>query len=354
MRMAKKTKSKVSKTADSFDEEDSDRYDVINRDSTLTEETDRENSTTYTENSMAISSGRFSEYSTDYGSLAESSLDETESDLSSFLLRADAEEILERPDLATALSCESKPSLVGGWFDVACGWLDRPNMCIGSGGHHSSLLKQSHSRAAKAMNRLKINETLKKAGETTQKSTGVRKTRHDDLGKGTAAATNVFTTEAIQPTRGPSHLDVTTDVREEAPVNESNDQIPEALSQSGSNVAVKGVAENAGRPNREGIMAARMEEVSARAAEILQKSLESTSEEKAEVSASHIEKLKTQQDSPPKKVAEVSPRGTEVPKTTIESTPKKTDRVTEVIKTELNLTPMTTADEVRYVPPLQQ
>jgi len=363
MRMAKKTKSKVSPKTDSGDEEDSDRYDVINRDSTLTDDTDRDTSTAFTEeNSMAISSGRFSEYSTDYGSIAESSLADTESDLSSFLLRRDAEAMLESPDLASALSCESKPSLVGNWFDVACGWLDRPNMCIGSGGHHSSLLKQSHSRATKAMNRLKINETLKKAAETPLKSSVVRKTRQDhekrapdDLGKGATAAMNILTTEAIQTLHGPSNLDVVRDTREEPPVDDSDDLGPEAISPSGSNVAVKGASKNADKSSRDGIMAAKMEEVSARAAEILQKTLDSPLREKAEVPASHRETLNTQPDSAPKKTIEVSAREEEVLKATIELTPKDTvdvsDRATEVVKAELEMKQMKTADEVsRMIP----
>ena len=385
MKMAKKTKSKVSQKTDSDDEEDSDRYDVINRDSTLTDDTDRDTSTAFTEeHSMAISSGRFSEYSTDYGSIAESSLADTESDISSILLRRDAEAILGRPDLASALSCESKPSLVGGWFDVACGWLDRPNMCIGSGGQHSSLLKQSHSRAAKAMNRLKINETLKNAAETPQKRGVIRKTRQDnekredDLGKGATAAMNILTTEAIQPLHGPSNLDVVTlhgpsnldvvtlhgpsnldvvtDTREESPVSDSEDPVPEAISPSGSNVAVKGMTQNASKLSRDGIMAAKMEEVSARATEILQKTLDFTLREKAEVSAIHAEKLNTQRDSVPKKATEVSARETEVLQATIELTPKDSvevsDRANEVVKAESDVKETKTADEVRRMIPL--
>ena len=374
MKMVKKTKSKVSQKTDSGDEEDSDRYDVINRDSTLTDDTDRDTSTAFTEeHSMAISSGRFSEYSTDYGSIAESSLADTESDISSILLRRDAEAILRSPDLASALSCESKPSLVGGWFDVACGWLDRPNMCIGSGGQHSSLLKQSHSRAAKAMNRLKINETLKNAAETPQKRGVIRKTRQDnekredDLGKGATAAMNILTTEAIQPLHGPSNLDVVTlhgpsnldvvtDTREDSPVSDSEDPVPEAISPSGSNVAVKGVTKNASKLSRDGIMAAKMEEVSARATEILQKTLDFTLREKAEVSAIHTEKLNTQRDSVPKKATEVSARETEVLQATIELTPKDSvevsDRANEVVKAESDVKETKTADEVRRMMPL--
>ena len=223
------------------------------------------------------------------------------------------------------------------------------------------------------MNRLKINETLKNAAETPQKRGVIRKTRQDnekredDLGKGATAAMNILTTEAIQPLHGPSNLDVVTlhgpsnldvvtDTREDSPVSDSEDPVPEAISPSGSNVAVKGVTKNASKLSRDGIMAAKMEEVSARATEILQKTLDFTLREKAEVSAIHTEKLNTQRESAPKKATELSARETEVLQATIELTPKDSvevsDRANEVVKAESDVKETKTADEVRRMMPL--
>jgi hypothetical protein len=349
MKMARKTE--VSRKTDSADEEDSDRYDVINRESTLTEDS-----------SMALASGFASEFSTDDGSFTETSLDETEaeSDLSSFALQADTEEMLDSPDLLSALSFESKPSVVGGWFDIACGWMDRPNMCMGSGGHHISLLKESHSKAAKAMQRLKVNETLKRAAEKSLNSDGLRKTRQnpekmaqEDIGKGAMAAMSALTAEAIQPSRGTPDRRSATEMRDR--VLESQESSHGATSHLGGNERIQGVTQNMEKPNEEEIMEARMKEVSARATEILKKTLNSRPTTPVVGSPFATVVQTTLIDTTRTKPTEESSHVISTQNVTLDSRPAKAgevpDLATEISKSTLDLTSKTTADEVRaFVP----
>jgi len=320
--MTTKTRKKVSQKIES--EEDSERYDVMDQESELTGDSSAYRGSTEAEENSATAASEFvSQYSTDYGSVTESSLDETDSDFSS--LQAKGEETLDHPDIMSAFS---KASVVGNWFDAACGWMDRPNMCIGNDAH-TSLLKKSHIKTTKAMNRLKANETLKRAADSVTKGDGKKRPSNNaqrEIGRGAMAAISALTMEAIQPPRAFSEYDVAVGDRDRIleskdaasdrermqeskdPASRKDrtmeskhaagdserileyiDSLWETLSNDGSNDAIIGIRQRPERPEKpeklektdkperprgENTMAAKMKEVSARATEILKKNLD--------------------------------------------------------------------------------
>lgn len=78
--------------------------------------------------------------------------------------REEPEEELEEELMETG-SVESKKSVIGGWFDYACGWMDRPTLCVGGppDGRNSSLLRESKMKAVQAIRNVKMNEKLSEA-----------------------------------------------------------------------------------------------------------------------------------------------------------------------------------------------
>jgi hypothetical protein len=81
------------------------------------------------------------------------------------------------------ISIESKPTLVGGWFDSACGWLDRPIVCMGLmnvGRGNVSLLRESKNKTAAAIRTVKMNENL---SQTANKAISKEEKRSIRLGR---------------------------------------------------------------------------------------------------------------------------------------------------------------------------
>lgn len=200
---------------------------------------------------------------------------ETESDLSSLLeLGPDGGEILEHGGIFSIRSYESKPSVVGGWFDFACGWMDRPNMCVTLGGSkQTSLLQESSLKAAKAMRRVKLNETIKKASDS-EAATQDKKKRSDvekierDVAKAAMVAAATIKMHEIQPGVPSARLVQTQqEKRIEPPTGRLVQNQPEKKSETN-----KPPTKSDGHTNED--IEAKMKQVSARAAEILKNTIE--------------------------------------------------------------------------------
>ena len=187
---------------------------------------------------------------------------ETESDYSSLLeLGADTEEMLDDGMLFSLRSLDAKPSTVGGWLDFACGWMDRPNMCVGIGGgsKQTSLLRESSLKASKAMRRVKLNDTLRKASENAsvpqekKKKSDVEKIQRDVAKAAMVAAASVKKHE-IQP----SVATVPGQKVKEPNPKKSESRMTPRVEQGQTNEDIE----------------AKMKQVSARAAEILKNTIE--------------------------------------------------------------------------------
>ena len=184
---------------------------------------------------------------------------DSESDYSSLLeLGADTEEMLDDGMLFSLRSLDSKPSTVGGWLDFACGWMDRPNMCVGLGGgsKQTSLLRESSLKASKVMRRVKLNDTLKKATESTagtkekKKKSDVEKIQRDVAKAAMVAAASVKKHE-IQPT-------IPTVKGQRVQDSRSESRMAQRVEEGQTNEDIE----------------AKMKQVSARAAEILKNTIE--------------------------------------------------------------------------------
>ena len=189
---------------------------------------------------------------------------DSESYLSSVLddleLGANTQELLENDELLTTLSYESRQGMVGGWLDFACGWMDKPNLCAMPlvGGSQTSLLRQS--KAAKAIQRVKLNETFKKAADNASASYE-KKNKSDveriqrDVAKAAAAAAETVRKQEIQPSELPS-------IRQE----KDDDDFPRKKEFMRVYKSVD--------DRRDEEIEAKMKQVSARAAEILKNTIE--------------------------------------------------------------------------------
>lgn len=211
-----------------------------------------------------------SRYTTDEGSSVVSSYD-TESEVSSLVdLGADTEDALENQHLFTAPSYESRPDMVAGWFDFACGWMDRPNMCVGlTGGRQTSLLRQSKLKATSAIRRVKLHETFKQAAEKRPdlkrniEKSDVEKIQRD-VAQAAAAAAESVRKQEIQPSGNTS----------EQEENDSRKSAEGAEQDDGHDTTENNKISEVSNIHQEEDMEAKMRQVSARAAEILKNTIE--------------------------------------------------------------------------------
>jgi len=234
--------------------EGSDRYHIAMSESTRTEDSSRAHGSEPT--------SEISHDMTEEDSTAASSY-ESESELSSVVeLAADTDDVLDNEAFFAATSYDSRPEIVEGWFDFACGWMDRPNMCVGAlgGGRQTSLLRESKVKATKAMQRVKMNETIKRAAneasisKAKKNNAEVEKIQRGVARAAAAAAESVRKLE-IQPS-GSTSTQQDDNNKEKKRTKKFEDNI--ATSEPQLNQAIE----------------EKMKQVSARAAEILKNTIE--------------------------------------------------------------------------------
>eukprot|EP00934_Nitzschia_sp_Nitz4_P005711 Nitzschia sp. Nitz4//scaffold52_size167869//83407//86586//NITZ4_002278-RA/size167869-snap-gene-0.225-mRNA-1//-1//CDS//3329554041//5701//frame0 len=133
---------KDERSDDESDDTRQDRYQVVQQEHTAS----YEDSSDGLESMATSESSETEDYSSAVGSYETQSYDSS---------------ICELDELAETGSFESKRS-VGGWFDFACGWMDRPYMCAAIGGDvkQNSLLRESNMKPSHALRKVKMNQAF--------------------------------------------------------------------------------------------------------------------------------------------------------------------------------------------------
>lgn len=244
----------VLSNADETKTSSSDRYHIALSESTRTDDSSRAHGS-------ELGSEPSQQYTTEEEESTVGSSYDTESELSSIIEQVETEELLENDEIFSAASYDSRPGMVGGWFDFACGWMDRPNMCVGvlGGGKQTSLLRESHMKAEKAMRRVKMNESMKRAAkEASETKKKKDKSEVEKLQRGVARAAAVAAESVrkleIQPSKSSSTL------------QDDNDADPKTMKVDDS--------EKTSEMLRQEDIEEKMKQVSARAAEILKNTIE--------------------------------------------------------------------------------
>lgn len=224
---------------------------------------------TVTEDSSTVAGS--SEFTTDDTSLSASSLEEVGSDSSSFLEKS-GNYGTNGSEILSTLSHETKHSLVEGWFDTACGWLDRPNLCVTNAGPSTSLLKESHIKKSKVMGRMKMSTLLTTAAMKPSPISFEKKIPSNDKKSNDSDVrieSSTMIQNVVEDIVQPSQKDEICITEDFASNSES-----ELFNDCPSNVGVKGHKSINSKSKENSAIQAKMDEVSARATEILKSSLD--------------------------------------------------------------------------------